>query len=82
MNTRAKCINTSCKLYDVEKSVAVGTLTGYGAANDREKCPECGKLMRTTKTQATTGRGTRKRRRGARPPDQIAGAVGSALASF
>jgi hypothetical protein len=46
MNTRAKCINTSCKLYDVEKSVAVGTLTGYGAANDRVKCPECGKLMR------------------------------------
>lgn len=69
MNTRAKCINKSCKLYDVEKSVAVGTLTGYGAANDRVKCPECGKLLRTTKTQATTGRGTRKTKT-RRPPSR------------
>ena len=60
MNVRAKCINEGCEAYNVEKSVAVGTLTGYGAGNGRVKCPKCGQLMQTTKTIATTARGARK----------------------
>ncbi len=50
MNLRAKCTNEGCKAFNIEKSVAVGKLTGYGAPNDRVKCPACGKLMTTTET--------------------------------
>lgn len=56
MNVRAKCINKGCEAYNVEKSVAVGTLTGYSAGDGRVKCPKCGQLMQTTKTIATTAR--------------------------
>jgi hypothetical protein len=50
MNIRAKYSNPKCAAFNVEKSVAVGLLTGYRASSDRVKCPECGKLMKTTKT--------------------------------
>ena len=60
MNVRAKCVTKGCEAYNVEKSVAVGTLTGYGARNGRVKCPKCGQHMQTTKTIATTARGARK----------------------
>lgn len=59
MNIRAKCINKDCKAYNVEKSVTVGTLMGYGTGKGRVICPACGELMKTTKTQATTGLGSR-----------------------
>jgi len=57
MNIRAKCVNKDCKAYNIEKSVFVGTLLGFGAKNERVKCPSCGKLMRTTKSVAVTPRG-------------------------
>jgi len=39
MNIRAKCINRDCKAYNIERSVAVGTVVGFGARNGRLKCP-------------------------------------------
>jgi hypothetical protein len=50
MNIRATCVNEKCSSRGVEKSVAVGKLVGYGAKNERVKCPECGALLQTTKT--------------------------------
>jgi hypothetical protein len=57
MNIRAKCVNPQCKAKGIERSVFVGQLTGYGAKNDRVKCPLCGELMQTTKSVAVKPRG-------------------------
>jgi ribosomal protein S27E len=57
MNLRAKCVNTNCDAFDKVKSVGVGTLTGFGASNQRVKCPLCGELMQTTKSIAVKPRG-------------------------
>ena len=58
MNIRAKSVNMKCAAFDVEKSVFVGQLMGFGAPNERMKCPACGELMKTTKNVNTfrTGR--------------------------
>jgi hypothetical protein len=62
MNIRAKCVNPKCPGNGIEKSVAVGMLTGYGAPNDRVKCPHCDELMRTTQSiNVSTGKRTTKR---------------------
>jgi len=53
MNVRAKCVKRGCEEFGIEKSVAVGQLNGYGAKNDRVKCPACGELMQTTQTEAS-----------------------------
>ena len=53
MNIRAKCNNRECDAYGIEKSVAFGQALGYGADNDRVKCPQCGVLMTTTKSMNT-----------------------------
>jgi hypothetical protein len=50
MNLRAKCTNEACKAFNIDRSVAVGQLTGFGAPNDRVTCPACGELMTTTKS--------------------------------
>jgi hypothetical protein len=68
MNIHAKCINKDCKAYDVEKSVVVGTLLGFGAKNERVKCPECGELMRTTKSVAVKPRGGSRTKSRRTPP--------------
>jgi ribosomal protein S27E len=60
MNIRAKCIDKDCKAYNIEKSVFVGALLGFGSKNERVKCPECGELMRTTKSVAVKPRGGRR----------------------
>jgi hypothetical protein len=39
MNVRAKCVNPECEANGIEKSVVIGQVLGYGAANDRVKCP-------------------------------------------
>jgi hypothetical protein len=61
MNLRAKCVNTNCGAFGIEKSVAILQLAGYGTPNDRVICPVCGQLMRTTKSiNVTQGKGFRK----------------------
>ena len=61
MNLRAICVNRNCPALGIQKSVMVGQLSGYGAANDRVICPACGQLMRTTKSiNVSKGKGTRK----------------------
>lgn len=40
MNFRATCSNPKYAAFEIEKSVVAGQLTGYGAPNDRVKCPE------------------------------------------
>jgi hypothetical protein len=61
MNLRAKCVNSTCPAFGIEKSVMVGQLSGYGAPNDRVICPCCGQLMRTTRSiNISQGRGVRK----------------------
>jgi predicted RNA-binding Zn-ribbon protein involved in translation (DUF1610 family) len=61
MNIRAKCVNVKCPAYGIEKSVAVGQMLGYGAKNDRVKCPSCGELMRTTESiNTSSGKVSRK----------------------
>jgi hypothetical protein len=60
MNVRAMCSNSDCAAFGREKSVVVGTVMGYGAPNDRVKCPECGGLMTTTKSIYTAGKGRGK----------------------
>lgn len=62
MNIKAKCINKECKAYNVEKSVAIGQLLGYGAPNDRMICPQCGALLKTTQTEAPSSYGRRSTR--------------------
>ena len=52
MNVRAKCVNPECEANGIEKSVVIGQVLGYGAANDRVKCPIFGELMQTTQTSA------------------------------
>ena len=39
MNVRAKCSNSECPSYGLEKSVAVGTVMGYGAPRLGRKEP-------------------------------------------
>jgi hypothetical protein len=74
MNIRAKCVNAKCGQVGVERSVAVGTLTGYGAKNERVKCPECGDLLQTRQSIAVKprgkGRNTSPRRK---PPSRGSG---------
>ncbi len=60
MNVRAMCSNSECTAFGVEKSVAVGTVMGYGAPNDRVKCATCGGLMTTTKSINTSSKGRGK----------------------
>jgi len=69
MNMRAKCANEKCEFRGIERSVLIGEALGYGAANDRVKCPGCGSLMATTKTIAVRARvkGRRKSPRDLRP---------------
>jgi hypothetical protein len=57
MNIRAKCSNEKCSTFDIEKSVTVGQMLGYGAPNDRVACPICGGLMTTTQTINTSAKG-------------------------
>jgi hypothetical protein len=38
MNVSAACVDKKCAAYGIEKSVAVGTLLGYGEKG-RIKCP-------------------------------------------
>lgn len=64
MNVRAKCVNPKCDHYGIEKSVMTGQMWGYGAPNDRVRCPGCGELMRTTKSINTTNKGRGKSYRG------------------
>lgn len=71
MNLRAKCVSEKCALRGIEKSVAVGQLTGFGAKNDRVKCPSCGELMQTTKSVAVKRRDATTSRR--RPPRRRSG---------
>jgi len=66
MNIRAKCSNAQCAGFGVEKSVVVGQLLGYGAANDRVTCPSCGQLMTTTETMNVSSRRQNSRSRGRR----------------
>ena len=73
MNIRAMCINRDCKAYNIEKSVAVGTLLGFGARNGRVKCPSCGKLMRTTKSVAAKPRGGNRPKPSRTPPSRGGG---------
>lgn len=69
MNLRAKCVNTNCKAYGLEKSVAVGQMLGHGAKNDRVNCPACGQVMQTTQSMnVSTGKRTAKRPVGRRIP--------------
>ena len=56
MNIRAKCTNEKCEFKGIERSVLIGQTLGYGAANDRVKCPGCGSLMATTETAAVRAR--------------------------
>jgi len=51
MNVRAKCVNPKSPEFGFGKSVAVGQLLGYGAPNDRVKCPSCLEPMTATKTE-------------------------------
>ena len=60
MNIKAKCPNSKCSNYGVEKSVVVGQMLGYGAPHDRVTCPACGTLMRTTETLNTSSKGRSK----------------------
>jgi hypothetical protein len=79
MNVVAKCPNPKCSEFGAEKSVVVGQLLGYGAPKDRVKCPSCGELMTTTKTEpslrlqyrprAPRTSDTRNERRKKRPRD-------------
>jgi hypothetical protein len=55
LKIRARCIDKDCKAYNVEKSVALRTSTGYGTANGRVICPKCGALMLTLETYKGTG---------------------------
>lgn len=64
MNLKAKCVNAKCGHYGIEKSVTTGQMLGYGAPNDRVKCPGCGELMRTAESINTTSKGRGKSYRG------------------
>ena len=54
MNLRAKCVNSACPAFGIEKSVMIGQLAGYGAPNDRVICRSCSQLMQTTKSISVT----------------------------
>jgi hypothetical protein len=61
VNLRAKCVNKACPGFEIEKSVMVGQLAGYGAPNDRIICPSCGQRMVTTQSvNVSKGKGVRK----------------------
>lgn len=60
VNIKAKCVKTDCPGYGVVKSVLVGLTMGYGAENDRVKCPSCGELMRTVESINTSKSSGRK----------------------
>jgi hypothetical protein len=65
MNLKAKCSNPKCAAFGIEKSVSTGQMIGYGAPNDRVRCPSCGELMTTTKSINVSGkmRGKTQRRK-------------------
>jgi len=73
MNERAKCVNEKCSAFGIEKSVPVGQMLGYGAANDRVRCPTCGELMRTTRTSPSNKGPSGKRVVGRRYPTRSLG---------
>lgn len=73
MNLRAKCVNEKCSKYGVERSVPVGTLTGFAAKNERVKCPECGELMQTTQSVAVKPRGGSRPKPRRTPPSRGGG---------
>jgi hypothetical protein len=52
MNIRAMCVNRNYPAFNIEKSLLLGKLSGYGAPNDRVICPSCHQFMRTTQTLA------------------------------
>jgi predicted RNA-binding Zn-ribbon protein involved in translation (DUF1610 family) len=68
MNIRAKCIDKDCKAYNIEKSVFVGAILGFGSKNERVKCPECGELMRRTKSVAVKPPGGSRTKSRRTPP--------------
>jgi len=70
MNVPAKCVNPECEANGIEKSVVIGQVLGYGAANDRVKLSRCTQMTdfeleghftavksRTTKTSLRINRG-------------------------
>jgi hypothetical protein len=67
MNVKAECRNPRCSASGIVKSVVVGQMLGYGAPNDRVKCPSCGELMSTTETINTSSKGRGKSPRGRKP---------------
>jgi hypothetical protein len=61
MNLKAKCVNPQCPGFDQVKSVMVGQMSGFGAPNDRVKCPHCLMLMRTTQSiDVSSGKGAKR----------------------
>jgi hypothetical protein len=65
MNIGAKCASEGCSAFNIEKSMAVGQILGYGAPNDRVTCFFWGGLMTSTQTLNTsakrrTGKGRSK----------------------
>jgi hypothetical protein len=69
MNLKAKCVNPQCPAFDRVKSVMVGQMSGFGAPNDRVKCPHCLMLMRTTESiNVSSGKGAAHRKVISRSP--------------
>lgn len=62
MKVTAACRYENCKLKGKPQSVVIGTLIGYGTGNEQLICPECGKIMTTTKTLNTSQMGRDQRR--------------------
>jgi hypothetical protein len=49
MYVRAKCMNTYCASYGLEKSFAIGIWNSFGATDEHVICRSCGLLMMMTR---------------------------------
>jgi hypothetical protein len=66
MNVQGKCNTAGCKYFGKEQLFSLGMFAGYGAGNDRVRCPGCGALV--TVTQTVNPGGLRRPRRS--PPNR------------
>ena len=61
MNVQGKCNTAGCKYFGKEQLFSLGMFAGYGAGEDRVKCPGSGALL--TVTQTVNVGGLRRHRR-------------------
>jgi hypothetical protein len=60
MNLRSKCVTKGCLALGRSKSNMLLKQAGFGAPNDRVRCPTCGTLMQVVRSVIVEGKAAGK----------------------